>query len=78
MMQLTGVSRIVRPNDLSLMGSSSKLLGPGGSRRVHQDGVLMLDKHLSVKDTAFKVSTINRLYIRIDRDNAKPSEAVAL
>ena len=54
-LHLTGVSKIVRvaDNNSDLFGAS-KLIGHG-TRRVHQDGVVMLDRHLLMKDSALKV-----------------------
>jgi hypothetical protein len=49
--QMTGVSRIVKAGDNQpLMSTTGKMLS-GGYRRVHNDGVLMLDKHLHLKDS---------------------------
>jgi hypothetical protein len=48
--QLSGVSRIVKAGDQPLMSTTGKMLS-GGYRRVHNDGVLMLDKHLHLKDS---------------------------
>ena len=53
--QLSGVSRIVKAGDGgALMSTTGKMLG-GGYRRVHNDGILMLDKHLHLKDSQNKV-----------------------
>jgi hypothetical protein len=47
----------------------------GGYRRVHQDGVLMLDKHYHMKDSAQKVFFIIPLQpFIIDRDHAKQGQ----
>ena len=53
--QLTGVSRIVKAGDQPLMSTTGKML-TGGYRRVHNDGVMMLDKHLHLKDSQYKVA----------------------
>ena len=54
-LQLSGMSKIIRADDSSayLLGNNA-LLGTG-SRRVHQDGIVMLDKHLSMKDSNQKI-----------------------
>lgn len=54
-LKLSGMSKIIRADDLSayLLGNNA-LLGTG-SRRVHQDGIVMLDKHLSMKDSNQKI-----------------------
>lgn len=55
MNQLSGVSRIVKAGDgAALMSTTGKMLG-AGYRRVHNDGILMLDKHLHMKDSTNKV-----------------------
>lgn len=55
MMQMTGVSKIVKAeNTGALMTSTGKMMS--GYRRVHNDGVLMLDKHLHLKDSQQKVT----------------------
>jgi len=58
MNNLTGVSKIVKTSEVnSLLGGASKSgrIVSGGYRRVHQDGVMMLDRHYDVKDSTFKV-----------------------
>ena len=61
MNNLSGVSKIVKTSDVnSLLGGGSKsgrIVG-GGYRRVHQDGVMMLDRHFDMKDSTFKASCL--------------------
>jgi hypothetical protein len=61
MNNLSGVSKIVKTSEVnSLLGGASKSgrIVSGGYRRVHQDGVMMLDRHYDVKDSTFKVINI--------------------
>ena len=55
---LTGISKIVRVSEVPQSQEESTNSGRiviGGYRRVHQDGILMLDKHLHMKDSLNKV-----------------------
>ena len=53
-MQLTGISRIVKAGDTgALMTTAGKMVS--GYRRVHNDGVMMLDNHLHLKESQQKV-----------------------
>lgn len=63
--QLTGVSRIVKAGDQPLMSTTGKML-TGGYRRVHNDGVMMLDKHLHLKDSQYKVAYTLLILLPID------------
>jgi hypothetical protein len=58
MKSLTGVSKILKTSDVSILGGGTKSgrIVSGSYRRVHQDGIMMLDKHLHMKDSALKVS----------------------
>lgn len=49
--------------NISLLGEK-KLIG-SGTRRVHQDGVIMLDKHLSVKDSSHKIEIMQNRVKRL-------------
>jgi hypothetical protein len=63
MNNLSGVSKIIKTSDVnSLLGGGSKsgrIVG-GGYRRVHQDGVMMLDRHYDLKDSSVKVRLLPR------------------
>jgi hypothetical protein len=63
MKNLSGVSKIIKTSDVnSLLGGGSKsgrIVG-GGYRRVHQDGVMMLDRHYDLKDSTVKVRLLPR------------------
>jgi hypothetical protein len=63
MNNLSGVSKIIKTSDVnSLLGGGSKsgrIVG-GGYRRVHQDGVMMLDRHYDLKDSTVKVRLLPR------------------
>jgi hypothetical protein len=53
-MQLTGISRIVKAGDTgALMTTAGKMVS--GYRRIHNDGVMMLDNHLHLKESQQKV-----------------------
>jgi len=66
MNSLTGVSKILKTSDVSSLGggTNSGRIVSGGYRRVHQDGIMMLDKHFHMKDSALKVS-INELVTKL-------------
>ena len=69
MNNLSGVSKIVKTSDVnSLLGGGSKsgrIVG-GGYRRVHQDGVMMLDRHFDMKDSTVKARCPNFSLIILD------------
>ena len=52
-LQLSGISRLVRAEQTHY--SNRALLGTG-TRRVHGDGIVMLDQNLSLKDSDQKIA----------------------
>lgn len=66
-------------NSLLGGGTKSGRIVSGGYRRVHQDGVMMLDRHYEMKDSTFKIEIMQNRVKRLlfEEERARKLESLA-
>ena len=71
---LRNQSRIMRPEQMqaSMKGQLSVALPSlGGKRRVHEDGILMLDKHFNMREAEKKFEVMENRLKRLQDEEAR-------
>ena len=78
MVDLTNKSKIVKAHDLydsdlaaQRIVSTISLPSLGGKRRVHNDGMVMLDQHYNLKETEQKYSIMENRLKRLEEEEKR-------